>query len=124
VPDPTPPLLHLALAPDWEAARHAGEYRVSTRGLTLEQQGFVHLSFAHQLRTVAESFYRDAGELVVLEIDPALLSDPVVVEPGSPDPGADLYPHLYGPVPLTAVIAVRSAGFDEDGRFTVAGTGV
>lgn len=123
VVQPLGPLLHLTLRSDWEAAVRDGEYRVSTRGLTLEQQGFVHLSFPRQLAGVAESFYRDAGELVVLEIDPALLSDPVVVEPGAPDPASEKFPHLYGPIPLTAVIAVRSAGFAENGRFTIADGG-
>lgn len=120
VPDaPLGPLLHLALASDWEAARAAGEYRVSTLGRTLDEVGFIHLSFPHQLAAVAESFYRDVdGDLVVLEVDPARLVAPVVVEPGGPDPGSERFPHLYGPLPVDAVVQVSPAWF-EDGRFAV-----
>lgn len=115
------PLLHLALAGDWEAAQGAGEYRVSTRGLTLDQQGFIHLSFPHQLAGVAEAFYRDAGPLLVLEIDPALVGAHVVVEPGTGAADGELFPHLYGALPVAAVTRVRAAGFDRDGRFRTSG---
>lgn len=113
-------LLHLALAEDWAAAEHDGDYRVSTRGLRLEQQGFIHLSFPHQIAGVAQAFYRDAGELVVLEVDESRLDQDVVVEPGTGAPDGELFPHLYGALPVAAVIAVRSAGFDDAGRFTIA----
>ena len=52
------------------------------------------------------------GELVVLEIDVARLGErtPVRVEPGDPaDPGSEQYPHLYGPVPVDAVVRTRPA---------------
>lgn len=118
------PLLHLALAADWADAQTAGEYRVSTRGRTLDDVGFIHLSFPRQLAAVAESFYRDVDDdLVVLEIDPARLEAPVVVEPGSPGTDGELFPHLYGPLPAAAVISVRRAGFDEDGSFRIASSG-
>lgn len=118
-------LQHLALAADWAAAAAAaaatatGEYRVSTRDATLAEHGFIHLSFPHQLAGVARARYRDAGELVVLEIDPTLLTDPVVVEPGAPEPGAELFPHLYGPLPVAAVTAVRAAYVDGEGRLQI-----
>lgn len=43
-------LYHLALRPEWQAARADGVYRRSTRGLALESVGFIHLSSAHQCR--------------------------------------------------------------------------
>lgn len=112
-------LLHLALAGDWAQAQPGGSYRVSTRGLTLEQQGFIHLSFPHQLAGVAEAFYRDVGRLVVLEIDQALLDHEVRVEPGTGAVDGELFPHLYGALPVAAVVQVRRAGFDDTGRFTM-----
>jgi uncharacterized protein (DUF952 family) len=95
---------HLALPADWQAATTLGEYRVSTRGLTLEQQGFIHCSFADQVDGVAQRFYGDLSELVLLRIDTSRLGAPVVVEP--PAEGIDeLFPHVYGPIPVTAVVA-------------------
>lgn len=90
---------HLALAADWHAAQHTGEYRISTLGRTLEQEGFIHCSRdPAQLRDVHTRYYRDVTEaLLVLDIDPTSLD--VRTENG--------YPHLYGPLPVTAVTAAR-----------------
>jgi glutathione S-transferase len=97
-------LVHLALPDDWSAAQAAGEYRMSTRGITLEEEGFIHCSFDHQVLGVANRFYADLDELVVLRLDPARLGTEVVVEP--PFPGSvEHFPHIYGPIPVDAVIA-------------------
>ncbi|NUR31378.1 MAG: DUF952 domain-containing protein, partial [Catenulispora sp.] len=64
-------IYHIAFRTNWDAALTAGEYRVSTRGLTLEQQGFIHAATAEQVGGVAEAFYADAEGLVVLVVDPA-----------------------------------------------------
>ncbi|WP_171075325.1 DUF952 domain-containing protein [Nonomuraea basaltis] len=90
---------HLALASDWHDARTAGEYRISTLGRTLEQEGFIHCSRdLAQLRDVHTAYYRDVtGPLLVLDIDPNGLD--IRIENG--------YPHLYGPLPITAVTAAH-----------------
>jgi uncharacterized protein (DUF952 family)/heme-degrading monooxygenase HmoA len=97
-------LVHLAMPDDWAAAQAAGEYRMSTRGVTLEQEGFIHCSFDHQVLGVANRFYADVDELVLLRLDPSRLGSDVVVEP--PFPGSvEHFPHIYGPIPLAAVIS-------------------
>ena len=101
-------LFHLALRRDWEEAREseAGEYQVSTRGRTLAEEGFLHAAFAHQWEGVRERYYADVTEpLVLLEVDPALLDVPLVVE--TPEGADDAFPHIYGPLPVTAVVDVR-----------------
>jgi uncharacterized protein (DUF952 family) len=113
-------IFHIALERDWNAANQDGAYRVSTRDATLEEVGFIHASFEHQVAGVGSSFYRDACEpLVVLTIEPDRLEARVVVE--SPDGGGEAFPHIYGPLPTSAVIAVRSATVTDDGRFLVEG---
>ena len=99
-------LFHVALLADWEAAQQAGDYRVSTIGRSLEDEGFLHASFAHQWRGVLAAYYAEVQEpLVLLEVDPDLLDVPVVVETSE---GADqAFPHLYGPLPVAAVVDVR-----------------
>ena len=98
-------VFHLALLRDWEAARLAGDYRVSTLGRTLEEEGFVHTSRQHQVQGVRDAYYGDVAEpMVLLEIDPALLTSALVLEV---PPGADeAFPHVYGPVDVAAVVAV------------------
>jgi len=96
------PIFHLALPDDWATAFSAGEYRMSTRGVTLEQEGFIHCSTREQMEATANRFYGDLDQLVVLTIDPELVPSPIVFEP--PAPGIDLlFPHIYGPLPIVAV---------------------
>src|SRR3954471_2348057 len=96
-------LFHIALRTDWAAARAAGRYELSTRGVTLAEQGFVHCSLRHQVLPVADAIYADlaAGELVLLVIDPARRGARVRLEPVTP--GGEEFPHVYGPVPVGAV---------------------
>jgi uncharacterized protein (DUF952 family) len=99
-------VFHLALAADWAAAVEAGDYRVSTRGTTLEQQGYIHCSHADQWRGVRDAIYADVTEpLLLLTIDTDRLTSPVVEEEV---PDADRpFPHVYGPIDLDAVVEVR-----------------
>jgi glutathione S-transferase len=98
-----PQLFHIALPEDLEAAERSGEYLVSTRGMTVAEVGFVHLSYDHQYLGVLERFYADRPDAVVLVLDPDRLGAEVREEPG--EPGGELFPHLYGPLPMGAVMA-------------------
>ena len=102
---------HLALRPEWQQARIQGVYRRSTRGRSLEEVGFIHLSAAHQLAATAERFYADlpAGELLLLTLDPPRLAAAGLAVRWEPAHGGgelrgELFPHLYGPLPLEAVL--------------------
>jgi uncharacterized protein (DUF952 family) len=70
-------LFHIARIADWEQAQRDGVYRVSTLGKFLDDEGFIHLSFAHQVKQVADSFYRGMTDLVLLELDHERLGAPV-----------------------------------------------
>lgn len=109
-------IFHIAEPADWQAAQAAGDYRVSTRGRTLAEEGFIHASYRHQVLGVAEAVYADAGPLLLLSIDPAALSSPVrddEVQPGI------VFPHIYGPLNLEAVVAVTPLERGTDGRFVL-----
>jgi uncharacterized protein (DUF952 family)/ribosomal protein S18 acetylase RimI-like enzyme len=95
-------LLHLIEPADWRRALSTGEVRPPS----LESPGFVHLSTPAQVHLPAERLYPGRRDLVLLVVDPARLPDAVRFEPGVP-PGPDgmLFPHLYGPLPVTAVVA-------------------
>ena len=61
-------------------------------------------------------------DLVLLEIEESLLPEPPRYEPGDPsDPASPLFPHIYGPIPLAAVIAVREWHPEPDGSFAPLG---
>jgi glutathione S-transferase len=103
-------IYHLALADEWRQARAEGVYRRSTRGLALEQVGFLHASHGHQIGATYERFYADAGPVRLLSIDPARLASAglMVAEEPAPESG-ELFPHIYGgPLPCTAVVAAEA----------------
>ncbi len=101
-----PRLFHIALISDWELARQEGVYRMSTLGKRLDQEGFIHLSFADQVKMVADHTYRGRADLLLLEIDEARLNAPVRLEAVA---DADQpFPHLYGELALDAVLTYFS----------------
>ena len=108
-------VFHIALPADWAAALDEGEYRTSTRGVSLDEEGYIHCSYRHQLDGTANRYYADLTDLVLLRIDPAQLGAPIVEE--APVPGADLFPHVYGPIPVSAVVEAVPWRRDDDGRW-------
>jgi glutathione S-transferase len=98
-------IYHLTDPTTWAASLAAGEHTGSTRGVTLAEEGFIHCSTATQWRGVVERFYADAGELLLLHIDETRLAVPVVYEQIGGAPEA--FPHVYGPIPVAAVVRVE-----------------
>jgi uncharacterized protein (DUF952 family) len=99
-------IFHIATVDDWQAAQEAGDYRVSTLGRSLADQGFIHASRRDQVEGVRSAIYAHAGlPLVLLEIDPGRLGVELVLE--APPDADEVYPHIYGPLPVDAVVAVR-----------------
>jgi uncharacterized protein (DUF952 family) len=108
-------IYHIAFRADWSDALQQGEYRVSTRGRTLEQEGFIHASTARQVDGVANAYYADAEDLVVLLIDPERLTAPLRYDPV---PGAqEPFPHIYGPLNVEAVTGTAELRRDGQGRY-------
>jgi uncharacterized protein (DUF952 family) len=111
-------LVHLCSNDEWRSAQAAGEHRPDS----LNANGFVHLSTPEQVHLPANRLYAGRTDLVLLRIDPAQLTAPVRWEPGVPtDPDAMVFPHLYGALPVNAVINVTPYPPDEHGRFAPLG---
>ena len=99
-------IFHIATAADWEAARSSDTYATSTYGVSLAHEGFIHASRSDQWEGVLARFYGGVTEpLLLLEIDTDRLDVPWGEEP--PAPGVtETFPHIYGPLRPTAVVAV------------------
>ena len=108
MPAPTARRLHNIWLPAAGAApQAAGEYTISTRGKTLAEEGFIHCSFEDQLAGTLGRFYADVDEVLIMRIDPERLGSPLVIEDliGT----GQRFPHVYGPIPLAAVVEVTTA---------------
>lgn len=91
---------HLALQAEWdEAVARKGPYLRSTIGRSLADEGFIHCSYDGQVEQTAALFYAHRDDVLVLTIDTNRLDVDVRVEDG--------FPHIYGPLPLDAVVDVR-----------------
>lgn len=114
--------LHLTTEPELRREEAAGEYRLSSHGLRLEDAGFIHLCTPAQLPGVATRFYADVSDPpVVLVVDLATCEQAGAAVRWEPAPDADeLFPHVYGPLPWQAITARLPARF-EDGELHVEG---
>jgi uncharacterized protein (DUF952 family) len=114
-------IFHITTRTDWEAAQARGEYVAES----LAAEGFIHCSTLLQVVPVANNFYKGQSGLVLLVIEPTLLSSDLKWEApsgGTPPPGApagDLFPHVYGPISLDAVVNVLDFVFDANGSFSM-----
>jgi glutathione S-transferase len=97
-------VFHIVSTEAWDAVSAdaaAADYQPES----LATEGFIHFSYAGQVAATAERYYRDVDGLQVLEVDPARLAT-ALCEERSPVSG-ELYPHLYGPLPIAAVVAIH-----------------
>ena len=105
-------LFHIATHVEVERAKRTGTYVPDA----FIREGFIHCSYAEQVIQVANRMFAGRHDLVLLEIDPQMLSCPVVDE--NLEGGMELFPHIYGHVPMTAVLAIHPFPCDERGRFS------
>lgn len=114
-------IFHITSRKDWEAAQAKGEYIAPS----LQTEGFIHCSTPSQVLPVAENFYKGQSDLVLLMIEPTLLTSTLKWEApsgGTPPPGVpagDRFPHVYGPINLDAVTNVFDFVFDSTGAFQI-----
>ena len=112
-------IYHLTTRQAWHGAQQRGEYRAES----LETEGFIHCSTRTQILPVAEKFYKGQQGILLLEIDPSLLTSELRWEPpsgSSPPPGVpegDLFPHIYAPINLDAIVKVYDLESNPDGSY-------
>lgn len=107
-------IYHLAPADRWQHWPAEEPYLPAE----YERDGFVHLTAGRTLMIqVANRFYRDVpGTFVLLKVDPQRLTSELRWEPGSHGE-PQLFPHLYGPLDVAAVVEVQTVFRDATGQF-------
>ncbi len=74
--------------------------------------GYIHLSTFAQLTETVDKHFAGQTALHVAEVDLEALGDAIKWEPSR---GGQLFPHIYGPLPLLAVVAYGPLHRDADG---------
>lgn len=100
-------IYHITTSAAWEQAQQSGHYTADSLAI----EGFIHCSARHQVETVANSFYREVDNLIVLCIEEDDLTSELKWEDAAhPTPDSptrpndnDLFPHVYGAINLDAV---------------------
>lgn len=111
-------ILHLCTRAELDEARASG----ARRPPSLDDVGFVHCSDPGTVHLPATRLFAGRTDVVVLVVDPARLDVPVRWEPGvgehgGEDPRGPWFPHVYGPLPLDAVVATHDLVPEADGTF-------
>jgi uncharacterized protein (DUF952 family) len=99
-------IFHLTEPERWARSQAEGVHTGSSRGIELADEGFIHCSTAEQWPVVRSLFYADVDPLLLLHIDESLVGSEIVYEQLGDAPAA--FPHIYGPLPLDAVVAVET----------------
>jgi uncharacterized protein (DUF952 family) len=95
---------------EWAKAQAAG---VFTGAAIDRADSFIHFSTAEQAPETASKWFAGRGDLTVVAIDADALGDALRWEPSR---GGALFPHLYGPLPMSAVVWSRPLPLGADGR--------
>ena len=82
--------------------------------------GYIHLSTATQLTETVDKHFAGQSDLHVAAVDLEAMGEAVKWEESR---GGQLFPHLYAPLPLTAVVAYGPMKRDDDGTVRLPVTG-
>ncbi len=102
-------IVHICPSPDWERSLREGVYRPAS----LESEGFIHFSRPEQAAATANRFYAGRTDLLLLWVPVKRLTAPLKWEAAD----EDVFPHLYGALPVEVVTAVTPLRPDAGGLF-------
>lgn len=95
-------IYHITTLEAWEKAQELGAYSAPS----LDSEGFIHCSKKEQVEGVLQRFYAGQTGLILLNIDPELVGAPLIYEMATDL--QEMFPHIYGKIPLKAVINITS----------------
>ena len=80
--------------------------------------GFIHFSTAAQTQETADKHFAGQANLLLVAIESTDLGAGLRWEPSR---GGQLFPHLYGPLPVAAAASIRPISLGSDGRHELGG---
>ena len=102
-------IYHVCRREEWQAAQAAGSYGGSSQDIA---DGFIHFSKAAQLRGSVAKHRAGQSNLVLLVVDADQLGEVLEWEPSR---SGALFPHLYGELPVSAVVEAHDLPLGVDG---------
>ena len=105
-------IYRIAEQADWQRAQRDGVF--ASADLTAE--GFIHCSTQHQVTRTARKYYAGKTALMLLEIDESMLGATLVREDLS---GSGIFPHVYAPIPIAAIVRHFDFAVARDGDFSL-----
>ncbi len=100
---------HLARDQAWRRAADTGAYQGATED---RRDGFLHFSTRDQIVESAARHKAGLADLVLLAVDAGSLGEVLRWEPSR---GGALFPHLYGDLPVSAVLWAKPLPIGPDG---------
>lgn len=98
---------------EWREAQGAGAFTGSAVDLA---DGYIHFSTGAQVQETARRYFSSQGDLMVLAIETGDLSAELQASLlWEPSRGGDLFPHLYQPLPVEAVLKAWAVDLDAEG---------
>jgi uncharacterized protein (DUF952 family) len=96
-------------AAEWAEAEKTGAFVGSQVD---RRDGYIHFSTAEQVAETAAKYFAGIPDLRLIAVDADTLGVALQWEPAR---GGALFPHLYGVLPLTAVVWVKPLPLDAAG---------
>jgi uncharacterized protein (DUF952 family) len=106
-------IYHITRRADWQAALAAHAYTADS----LASEGFIHCSTAQQVLATANRIFSGRRDLLLLSVDTARVKAEIRHE--NLEGGAELFPHIYGVLPIDAIVAVHDFPPAADGTFAL-----
>ncbi len=103
-------IYRLLAAEAWQAAQASGSFLGTEHDL---RDGFIHFSTAPQVAETARRHYAGQSGLLLLGVSVTALGSALRFEPSR---GNALFPHLYAPLPVSAVTSVQPLPLGADGQ--------
>jgi uncharacterized protein (DUF952 family) len=93
-------IYHIVTPEVWEKFKDENEYEAES----LKTEDFIHCSYRNQLEDVLERYYKNEPKVLILHINPHLLTAKLVAERST---GGEIYPHIYGAINRQAIVNVE-----------------
>lgn len=93
-------IYHIVTPEVWEKFKDEYEYEAES----LRSEGFIHCSYRNQLDEVLQRYYKNAGKVLILSINPHLLQSELIAEPST---NREIYPHIYGTINKSAIVNIE-----------------